>query len=47
MQYPFKPGPAKLSDAIDFIAKVAYPQDDRRAARKRVHERVRYAVGKE
>ncbi len=47
MQYPFKPGRIKLSDAIDFIAKVAYPELDWRAARKRVRERVRYAVDKE
>ena len=44
MQYPFKPGPVKLSDAIAFVASVVYPRDPPREAKKRIRESIRYAV---
>jgi hypothetical protein len=43
-QYPYGQGPLTREQAVEFVASVAYPNEKRTVAKKRVRSAIRYAI---
>lgn len=42
--YPYRGGRITMQQATNFIASILYPSEDKRVARKRIRERIRYST---
>jgi hypothetical protein len=43
-QYPYMQGPITRQQGVEFVASVAYPNETRTVAKKRVRSAIRYAI---